>query len=267
LDSFDKQWQRWFPEDKSGQTPPSERRGGGTGRVLWILAGVVVLLFILLNITKGFYTEWLWFSNLGYGSVYATILKTKILVFFCAAIIFCVLFLGNLVLAARLVPKREAHFWLWALASWLQRRIKWGVILGTAFLSLIFGMVAQGNWQTILEFFNGQPFGITDPVLHREVSFYVFSLPFFELLRGWLVGALIITLLGSAGVYALSYMVQRVSFDYARPVLAHIGGLAIAILGLFAWGYWLGIWELVFSERGAVFACMPSFPHNGFLSP
>jgi len=212
-----------------------------------------VLLIILLNITKGFYTEWLWFSSQGYGSVYTTILKTKIAVFFCAAIIFCVLFLGNLVLATRLVPKREGHFWPWALASWLQRRIKWGVILGTAFLSLIFGMVAQGNWQVVLEFLNKQPFGITDPVFHREVSFYVFSLPFFEFLRGWLVGALIITLLGSVGVYALSYMVQRVKFDYARPVLAHIGGLAIAILGFFAWGYWLGIWELVFSGRGAVF--------------
>jgi hypothetical protein len=46
---------------------------------------------------------------------------------------------------------------------------------------------------------------------------------------------------------------QRRRFDSARPVLAHVGGLLIAILGLFAWGYRLGIWELVFSERGVVF--------------
>ncbi|GAI04871.1 unnamed protein product, partial [marine sediment metagenome] len=60
-------------------------------------------------------------------------------------------------------------------------------------------------------------------------------------------------LLGSAGVYLLSYTVQRLRFDRARPVLAHLGGLVMAILGLFAWGYWLGIWELVFSARGVVF--------------
>jgi uncharacterized membrane protein (UPF0182 family) len=71
--------------------------------------------------------------------------------------------------------------------------------------------------------------------------------------RGWLVGALIICLIGSAGVYLLSYMVQRRRFDRNRPVLVHMGGLVIAILGLFAWGYWLGIWELVFSDRGLVF--------------
>jgi len=131
--------------------------------------------------------------------------------------------------------------------------LRLNVILGTILLSLIFGMVAQGNWEVVLRFFNGQPFGITDPVFLREIGFYVFSLPFFNFLRGWLLGALIVTLLGSAGVYLFSYGVQRLRFDFARPVLAHVGGLVIAILGLFAWGYWLGIWELVFSTRGIVF--------------
>ncbi|MBA7667421.1 hypothetical protein ES703_75509 [subsurface metagenome] len=73
------------------------------------------------------------------------------------------------------------------------------------------------------------------------------------MLRGWLLGALIVTLLGTAGIYLLSHTVQRLRFDLARPSLAHLGGLVIAILGLFAWGYWLGIWELVFSTRGVVF--------------
>ncbi|MFC1865081.1 UPF0182 family protein, partial [Chloroflexota bacterium] len=252
MDSFDKQWQRWFPENRE-QKPVWPSRGKWTmNRVSLILAGVLTL-FILINMSKGFYSEWLWFSSLGYGSVYATILKTKVLVFFSAAIIFCILFLGNLVLATRLAPKAEAHFWPWAIVRQLQPMIRWNVILGTALFSLIFGLVAQSNWQVMLRFFNGQPFGITDPVFHREIGFYVFSLPFLHLLQGWLRGALIITLLGSAGVYLFSYGVQRLKFDFAKPVLAHIGGLAIAILSLFAWSYWLGIWELVFSGSGVVF--------------
>jgi len=156
-------------------------------------------------------------------------------------------------LATRLVPKTETRLWLWTIVRQLQPVLRLNVILGTALLSLIFGLVAQGNWEVILRFFNGQPFHIADPVFHREIGFYVFSLPFFHLLRGWLLGTLIITLLGSAGVYFLSYGVQRLRFHFTRPVLAHIGGLAIAILGLFAWNYWLGIWELVFSSRGVVF--------------
>ncbi|MCD6299809.1 MAG: UPF0182 family protein [Dehalococcoidales bacterium] len=251
MSSFERQWQRWFPEDK-GKEPVRPAHYGRTAKVLLILAGVLAL-FILLNIGKGFYSEWLWFNSLGYSSVYTTILKTKVLTFFSAAIIFCVLFLGNLVLATHLAPKTETHFWPWAIVSRLQKLLRWNVILGTALLSIIFGLVAQGNWEVILRFFNGQPFGIADPVFHREAGFYVFSLPFFHLLRSWLLGALILTIIGSAGVYFLSYTVQRLRFDFARSVLVHISGLGIAILSLFAWGYWLGIWELVFSEQGVVF--------------
>jgi len=252
LDSFDRQWQRWFPEDRGRERRPPAKGGWTTTKVAFILAGALAL-FILISIAKGFYTEWLWFSSLGYSSVYATILKTKVLLFFSAAIIFCILFLGNLVLATRLAPKTEARFWPWAIMRQLQSILRLNVILGTALLSLIFGLLAQGSWEVVLRFFNAQPFGIADPVFHREISFYAFSLPFLQQIRGWLLGALIITLLGSAGVYLLSYTVQRLKFDLARPVLAHIGGLAVTILGLFAWGYWLGIWELVFSERGKVF--------------
>ncbi len=252
LDSFDRQWQSRFPENGGKEAAALIHRRRTIARVFSILAGVVVL-FILINMGKGWYTEWLWFDSLGYGSVYATILRTKVLIFFSAAIIFYILFLGNLVLATRLTPKTEARFWPWAIVRQLQSVLRWNVILGTALLSLIFGMVAQGNWETVLRFFNGQPFGIVDPVFNREISFYVFSLPFLHFMRSWLLGALIVILIGSAGVYFISYAVQRHKFDFAKPVLAHTGGLVVAILGLFVWGYWLGIWELVFSERGVAF--------------
>ncbi len=124
----------------------------------------VLILFIVLSVSKGFYTEWLWFSSLGYGSVYTTILKTRVLLFFSAAIVFCILFLGNLVLATRLTPKTEAHFWPWDIVPRLQKGMRFGVIIGTALLGLIFGMVAQGNWEIVLRFFGGQPFGMADPV-------------------------------------------------------------------------------------------------------
>ena len=252
MDSFNREWQRWFPENGGKEKTKADQHRWTTARVFSILGGALAL-FILINIAKGFYTEWLWFSSLGYGGVYTTILKTKVLLFFSAAIVFCILLLGNLVLATRLAPKSGESFWPWAIVRQLQRILMWGVILTTAFLSLIFGLVAQGNWLVVLRFFNGQSFGMADPVFHREVSFYVFSLPFLHMLRGWLMGALIITLLATAGIYLLSYTVQRLRFDMARPVLLHIGGLVMSILGLFAWGYWLGIWELVFSPRGVVF--------------
>ncbi|MBN1374859.1 MAG: UPF0182 family protein [Dehalococcoidia bacterium] len=241
MDSFEGQWQRWFPQNEGEKAAPPVKRKSTTTIVFLALA-VVFAIFILLDIAKNFYTEWLWFSSLSYGNVYTTILQTRLLLFFSAAIVFFLLFFGNFALAARLTPKETVRAWPWAM-----------VAIGTALLSLIFSMLAQGNWQIVLGFFNGQPFGITDPVFHKEIGFYVFSLPFFHVVRDWLLGALIVTLLGSAGIYLFSYLAQRHSFNLGRPVLAHIGALVIAILALFAWGYWLSIWELLFSDGGAFF--------------
>jgi uncharacterized membrane protein (UPF0182 family) len=252
LNSFDKQWQRWFPEDSDKKSKSERKRRWTTKRILLILAGLLIL-FILLSIVKGFYTEWLWFSHLNYGAVFITVLRTKVLVFFISAIFFCALFLGNLLLATRLVPKVDTSLLPWAIVRRLQPILKRGIIIIAAILSIIFGLIAQSNWEVILRFFNWQPFGIIDPVFHKEIGFYVFSLPFLQALRGWLMGAFIVTLIGSLVVYIFSYAMQRLKFSFNIPVLAHVGGLFIAILGFIAWGYRLGIWELVFSNRGVVF--------------
>jgi hypothetical protein len=207
----------------------------------------------VLGIARDIYTDWLWFDSVGYVSVYATVLKTRVVAFLISALLFAALFLGNLMLAARLVPKGDRQVWPWAIVRRLQQASKVGVILATIFLSIIFGLVAQNNWQLILRFLHQQPFGVADPLFSKDVGFYVFSLPFFQFMRGWLLGALILSLLGTIGLYFLSYSVQRLRFDTPKPVMAHAGGLIVVILGLFAWGYRLGVWELVFSARGVVF--------------
>ncbi|MFC1945240.1 UPF0182 family protein, partial [Chloroflexota bacterium] len=80
---------------------------------------------------------------------------------------------------------------------------------GIAFFSLIFGLAAQGAWHTILRYGSSQPFGVTDPVFGREVSFYVFDLPFWGFVRGWLLGALIVTAIACLLIYLASYGAVR----------------------------------------------------------
>ncbi|MCD6230352.1 MAG: UPF0182 family protein [Dehalococcoidia bacterium] len=40
-----------------------------------MIIAILFSLFISFSVLKDFYSEWLWFSNLGYGSVYTTVLK------------------------------------------------------------------------------------------------------------------------------------------------------------------------------------------------
>lgn len=44
---------------------------------------LVIAVFVLLSVFVGYYGDWLWFQNMGYGGVFTTILWTKIPVVFC----------------------------------------------------------------------------------------------------------------------------------------------------------------------------------------
>ncbi len=252
MDTFDREWKRWFPENGGRPTPPPPSRRNLT-RIILMVVAILIVILVLLNITKGIYTDWLWFSSLGYQTVFATILSTRVTLFFITTIIAALFITVNYLLAIRLTPKQANNPWPFPLANRLRRVTRWGTIGLISIVSIIFGLVAQVNWEIILRFFNRQSFGIIDPIFFKEVGFYIFSLPFFHLIRGWLIALLVLGLLISGGVYLVSYTVQRLRFNYARPVLIHIGIMIIAVLGLIAWGYQLGIWELVFSTRGVVF--------------
>jgi uncharacterized membrane protein (UPF0182 family) len=251
LDSFDEQLQRWFPEEP--QPKPHKRMGLG----LKIFIGVVIFvaLIIIANAAKGFYSEWLWFESLGYQDVYTTIIQTKIAIFFSVTVIACLFILGNLLLANRLAPHTGFNL--------MRSRATVPIVIGIVIISIIFGLVAQGGWMVVFQYFNGQPFGIMDPIFEKEIGFYVFSLPYLELIRSWLLAMLIIALLGIIVLYVFSYLVRRPRESISRRVLGHAGGLLIGILALFAWGYRLNIWNLVYSPRGVAFGASYADIHAG----
>ena len=218
-----------------------------------IIPAVLIVLLIIFNVLKGIWTEWLWFSSLEFGSVYSKILVTKVTIFFVAAFVFLILFAGNILLAKRLGPKAGIPF-VAAEALKNLRRLSIGVIvLGAIMLSIIFGSIAQGHWETVLKFQNGQPFGVVDPIFSKDVSFYMFSLPFQKFIQGWLLSALIVTLIFTFVFYAFNYSVRRLSLAFSRGGKAHLAVLFAGIMGIVAWRYFLDMYGLVYSERGVVF--------------
>jgi len=214
---------------------------------------VIIILLIFLNVAKGVWTEWLWFSNLGFGSVYGTILTTKVATFFGAAIVFFLLLTGSILLARRLGPSADIPYLPAEALQNLRRASILVIVVGALLLAVIFGSVALSNWETVLRFQEGQLFGIADPVFDKDAGFYLFTLPFQGFVQGWLTGALVITLLATLAFYAVSYGVRRLTIAFSRGAKAHVSVLVAAILGLYAWRYFLDMYALVYSERGVVF--------------
>jgi len=119
---------------------------------------------------------------------------------------------------------------------------------GAALVALFVGFYAASRWDTILLYLYAVPFGRTDPILGRDVGFYVFDLPFWRFVQGWAVIALVVIIGLTIGAYAVA--ATRWTFHLTAPVRAHVSLLGAGLLLAIAVGYQLDTAELVYSTRG-----------------
>ena len=233
---------------------PSFRLTGGLLRWGAVLV-LLIVLFIIANIAKGIYADWLWFDSVDYLSVFRTRIVTRIWLFFAGAGIFLAFFGSSLVVALRSLSRTDDVSSLTEIdvdPAALRRVVLIAAVTITLFLAVIFGAQAASQWDTILLYINRAPFGIEDPAFHKDIGFYVFELPALNFILGWSMGAVVLTTLAVAGLYAFRVLLggNETPARFARP---HISLLLIVVLGLFIWRYWLGRFSLVYSDRGAAF--------------
>ncbi len=238
-----------FSLDLGGSIPAQVR---DKWKWLVVIAGLAVL-FVLLNFLRGTYTDWLWFGELGFRGVYVKVLVTKAALFLAWAIAFAVFAGGSLYFAFRVSRGTEAPSLPPAAANFLRRAIFWGTIAATAILSVVFGIIAAAEWELFLRFWSAVSFGETEPVFNRDVSFYVFSLPVYGFIQGWLLKGVIVILIATLGVYFVRFSFRGVGFDISRGLKVHISIIVGALFLILAAGHWLDRWALLFSENGAVF--------------
>jgi uncharacterized protein len=252
--------------------PPGAERVVALVRVLLLSAIAGVLLLAML--TVGYYTDWLWFESLGFGSVYATVLLTQVAIFLVAALSFFVLLALNILLARRLARRLEhqtghSEEGLWAYIARMTeqmgnradylRTLNAGVLAAGFFFSIVLGVMAANNWLTVLRFLNARPFGVADPLFGNDASVYVFTLPFFRFLQGWLATALLLIAVATLAVYAailiyeLNLDLEHLLYRVGRAIKTHLLLLLAAFLLLLAAHHVLDLFELVHSTRGATY--------------
>ncbi|MBW3558090.1 MAG: UPF0182 family protein, partial [Actinobacteria bacterium] len=164
------------------------------------MVAAAVLFFLLTSLrgVAGFFTDFLWFEELGLVSVWQGVLGAKIglsLVF--TAAFFLLLWL-NLVIADRIAPRfRPAGPEDETVARYQEvvgpyaGKVRVGV---AALFALIAGTGMAVQWRNWILFRNAVPFGRTDPLFGRDISFFVFRLPFLADAVNWLFVALVLTL-------------------------------------------------------------------------
>jgi uncharacterized membrane protein (UPF0182 family) len=247
------------PDDRGGLGPPpaifrikGERPPFRAAR--WLLvAAILIALFVAASVGKGIYADYLWFDSLGYASVYRTQIVAKVVLFLIGALLFLALITANLLLARRLAPVGlEESFIADVEPETLRHIVTIGLIAGSLFFAVVFGGVAAGNWDVYLRWANAVRFGVSDPQFHKDVGFFIFTLPALHVLQGWLLGATLVALVAVVGVYGFVFSLQNFEIHLGRGVRAHIGALLIVLLLLFVFGYVLSIFDLDLSTNGRV---------------
>jgi uncharacterized membrane protein (UPF0182 family) len=223
----------------------------------WILLAVT-LLVIWSGVTWGrtFYTDWLWFSNLGHEQVFLRVVTAKIWLFLLGVLTLTVLAVPNLYAAFRIDaamnPQVSENLPTNNLKH-AKRLLIWVAAAVTALAALFLAGRPASEWETILRFLNGVAFNQADPIFQKDFSFYIFTLPALSFARSWLLTAVVLIMALMAGFYYIAGMLRGERLALTGKVKAHLAVLGAVLFVLIAAGHWLGRYELLFSPTGAVY--------------
>ena len=223
-----------------------------------IAVGVTVVLLLSANGVADTYTDWLWFSNLGFGSVWTTIIGTQILLGAVFTVAFFLLLWVNLLVADRLAPAfRPASPEEDLIERYHQivgRRAGQLRIAVSALFALVAGANTASRWEQWLLFSNRTSFGVEDPLFGLDAGFYVFTLPFVSFVVDWVFASLILTLVVVAVAHYLNGGIRAAapSDRVSQGVKLHLSVLLAAMAVVRAAAYWLDRYGLLTSSRGVV---------------
>lgn len=231
----------------------------------------IVVLIALVLVVPNIIADWLWYESLERTDVFSRIITLQIGLFAAGLVVFGVLYFGNMALVRKIVERQAYNSGEDFLSNSARRteqvsRIVSGLVGVIA--SVIFGLLASSQWNTLLRAQNVVEFGKTDPMFGRDLSFFVFTLPLLEFLQAWLIRAVILVILAALFSYGfrlvLPYMISPEDDEGERreipkslvagpPIRIHLSVLGFLLLVMVGWAHWLSLHTLEFSTRGAAY--------------
>ncbi|MEP6717839.1 MAG: UPF0182 family protein [bacterium] len=205
----------------------------------WVLAAIALLL-IILSRTLGIYLSAAWFASLGLSSVYWYIFKLKLGLFFAFLLVTALLLKAAFWLlerhfASRTLEKRTILVNNQPIQISPERFVRPASWIIAILFALFYGLAMKGAWQTFALYFNHAQAATLDPIFYKPVSFYLFSLPLYDLISSWLI--------------TLSFVILCASIVYsvlaAPPKAAKVNGAATSKRSFAAVSVALGVFLIL----------------------
>ncbi|MBV9012647.1 MAG: UPF0182 family protein [Pseudonocardiales bacterium] len=228
-------------------------------RILITVGAVVLVTLIIGSRLIDTYVDWLWFGEVGFRSVFTTVLLTRLVQFVVAGLLVGGLLALNIVFAFRarpmFVPVMGPDDPVARYRAAIVGRLRLVGLGVPVLVGLIAGLSALGNWQTVQTFLHGTSFGVSDPQFHKDISFYAFDLPFYRMLLGWVFVTVVVSFFGALLTHYLfgGLRLAGRGGQLSGPARVQLGILAGTFVLLKAVAYFLDRYELVFSRRNPLF--------------
>jgi len=222
--------------------------------VLWGLAAIFVAMVVVPWLAS-FFTDWLWFKEIGFQTVFMTSLIWRVALFFLGAAFAFVYFYGNV----RLARGAGTGFPVLYVNRGdgvnvdISRTITRLFFPAALLLSFLTGISLSAWWLTLLKGMNGVPLGSSDTLFNRDISFYLFRLPVIDGVLSTLITLTFLSLLATTAMYWLrSDITLPPRRAAAKPRAArHLGGLLAFWFVLLAVRHWIvGAAKLLYSTTG-----------------
>ncbi len=246
-----------FDDENPQATQVDDNRGSGRSRALIITGFILAILFLAFTGFSSLWTERLWYTSVGYQSVFTTQLLVRVGLFGFFALLMALCLGLTMFLAHRFRPfvvptvQRDSLDRYRDILTPMRRQLLLGI---PALIGIFAGSSASAQWRTFQLWRNGVEFGEVDAYFGRDLSFYIFDLAWYHFVVDFLMAITVVCLIASAVVHYLYGGIRLQSrhdrfSDAAQIQLSALVGLFVLFK---AADYWLGRFDLVSAGGGLV---------------
>lgn len=192
-----------------------KKTSNGKKGIALIVAIVLVAIGCGVALT-GFITDWMWFKEVGYVSVFFKEIATKLKLGIPVFIVTGALAFGFLKLLKKNFLKKN-EFTLNEKNEKRVRILSW--LISAVFALLVSAPLISELWFEILKYFNASNFNLTDPLFNKDIGFYIFQLEFLEDLSGFAIRFALLLLALTVVFYLilLSYVNTKPQINNEEP--------------------------------------------------
>ena len=240
--------------DFEGGQPPA-----WLGSVLKWIVPVAVLLIAAFGLLPSFLQKWLWMRELNFAGIFWTLFSIKVGMT-CVAFLVALAFLGfNVRKAARhsfAEPSSKRSSLQIRGVPISHRLLIRTLVFITVVIAAVFAIGFYTQYDTYLRFRYGGSYGLSDPIFGIDLGFYLFRLPFYELLQGsalFLIELAIAAVACQYAYFGLFRVTQNRKIEVRGNAIPHVSALLLLLAAALGFGFYLDRFQLLYSSTGVVY--------------